>query len=63
MNKRDYLMKRHLKVIMVVDEDEEEVAHICLIMCVELLNGENFNSLEGRQNWDTKLRHFGHPIM
>jgi hypothetical protein len=33
-------MRRHLKVIMVVDGDvEEEVAHVCLITCVELLSG------------------------
>ena len=44
-------MMRHLKVIMVVDRDEkEEVAHIYRIMCAELLSGENFNCLEGRQN-------------
>jgi hypothetical protein len=38
---------------MVVDGDEEEVAHICPIMCAELFSGENFNCLEGRHNWDT----------
>jgi hypothetical protein len=47
-------MKRHLKVIMVVNGDEEgESAHVCPITCAELLSGENFNCLEGRQNWDT----------
>jgi len=47
--KRDCLMKRNLKVIMVVDRDEEEeVAHICPIICVELLVGENFNCLKER---------------
>jgi hypothetical protein len=45
---------RHLKVIVVVDGDEkEEVAHICPIMCAELISGEFFSCLEGRQNWDT----------
>jgi len=44
---------RHLKVIVVVDGDEEEVAHVYPITCAELLSGENFNCLEGRQNWDT----------
>jgi hypothetical protein len=49
---------------MVVDEDEdEEGAHICPIMCAELLSGENFNCLEGRQNWDTKLGYSRHPII
>jgi hypothetical protein len=39
---------------MVVDGDEEEeVAHIYPIICAELLNGENFNFFEERQNWDT----------
>jgi hypothetical protein len=33
-------MRKYLKVIMVVDGDEEEeVAHIYLITCVELLSG------------------------
>jgi len=41
-------------VIMVVDGDEEEhVTHVYPITCVELLSGENFSCLEGRQNWDT----------
>jgi hypothetical protein len=36
--KRDCLIRRHLKVIMVVDGDEEEeVTHVCPITCVELL--------------------------
>jgi hypothetical protein len=39
--KRDCLIRRHLKVIMVVDGDEEEeVAHVCPITCVEPLSGE-----------------------
>jgi hypothetical protein len=34
-------MRRHLKVIMVVDGDEEEEgAHVCPITCAELLSGE-----------------------
>jgi hypothetical protein len=50
--KRDCPIRRHLKVIMVVDGDEEEdVTHICPIMCAELLSGGIFFScLEGRQN-------------
>jgi len=33
--KRDCPIMRHLKVIMVVDgEEEEEVTHVCPIMCV-----------------------------
>jgi hypothetical protein len=36
-------MKRHLKVIMVVDGDEEgEIVHVCPITCAELLSGEKF---------------------
>jgi hypothetical protein len=36
---------------MVVDGDEEEeVTHVCPIMYVELLSGENFNCLDGRKN-------------
>jgi hypothetical protein len=39
---------------MVVDGDEEEEgAHVYPITCAELLSGENFNCLEGRQNWGT----------
>jgi len=39
--KRDCPIRRHLKVITVVDGDEEEeVTHVCPIMCVELLSGE-----------------------
>jgi hypothetical protein len=39
--KRDCPMRRHLKVIMVVDGDEEgESAHVCPITCAELLSGE-----------------------
>ena len=40
-------------VFMVVDEDEEEGAHVYPITCAELLSGEKFNCLEGRQYWDT----------
>jgi hypothetical protein len=41
-------------VFMVVDGDEEEhVTHVYLIIYAELPSGENFNCLEGRQNWDT----------
>jgi len=35
-------MRRHLKVITVVDGEEEEVAHICLIICAELLSREKY---------------------
>ena len=39
--KRDCPIRRHLKVIMVVDGDEEEEgAHVFPITCDELLNGE-----------------------
>ena len=39
---------------MVVDGDEEEEgAHVYPIICAELLSGEFFRCLEGRQNWDT----------
>jgi hypothetical protein len=42
---------------MVVDGDEgdeeDEGAHVCPITCAELLSGENFSCLEGRQNWNT----------
>jgi len=43
-------MKRHLKVIMVVDGDEEEEgAHVYPITCVELLSGEIWIALrEGK---------------
>jgi len=41
INKRDYSIRRHLKVIMVVDGDEEEdVTHVCPITCAKLLSGE-----------------------
>jgi hypothetical protein len=41
--KRDCPIRRHLKVIMVVDGDEEEdVTHIYPIMCAELLSGGIF---------------------
>jgi len=53
LTKGDCPIRRHLKVIVVVDGDEEEdVTHVCPITCVELLCG-NFNFLERRQNWDT----------
>jgi len=43
LTKRDCMMRRHLKVIMVVDGDEEEeITHVWPITCVELLNGEIF---------------------
>jgi hypothetical protein len=39
--KRDCPIRRHLKVIMVVDCDEEEDgSHVCPITCAELLSGE-----------------------
>ena len=38
--KRDCPIRRHLKVIMVVDGyEEEDVTHIYPIMCAELLSG------------------------
>jgi len=41
LTKRDCLMRRHLKVIMVVDGDEEEeITHVWPITCTELLSGE-----------------------
>ena len=41
--KRDCPVMRHLKVIMVVDgDDEEEGAHVYPITCVELLSEEIF---------------------
>ena len=50
--KRDCPIKRHLRVVMEVDGDEEEDAHVYPITCAELLSAE-FNCLDGRQNWDT----------
>ena len=51
--KRDCPIKRHPRVWMEVDGDEEEEgAYVCPITCAELLNGK-FNCLDGRQNWDT----------
>jgi hypothetical protein len=39
--KRDCPIRRHLKVIMVVNGDEEEdVTHVSLITCAELLSWE-----------------------
>jgi hypothetical protein len=51
--KRYCPIRRHLKVLMEVDEDEEEEgAHVCPITCAELLSGEILIALrEG--NWDT----------
>ena len=47
--KRDCPMRRHLKVIMVVDGDEEEEgAYIYPITCVELLSEEFNASKEGK---------------
>jgi hypothetical protein len=41
--KRDCPIMRHLKVIMVVDGDEEEeITHVCPITCVEQLSGGIF---------------------
>jgi len=52
---RDCPIKRHLKVIVVVDgdEEEEEGAHVYPITCAELISENFFSCLEGRQNWDT----------
>ena len=51
--KRDCPMRRHLKIIMMVDGDEEEEgAYVYPITCAELLS-EEFNCLERRQYWDT----------
>ena len=51
--KRDCSIRRHLRVLMEVDGDEEEEgAHVYPITCAELLSGE-FNYLDGRKNWDT----------
>ena len=39
--KRDCPIKRHLRVLMEVDGDEEEEgAHVCPITCAELFSGE-----------------------
>jgi len=50
INKRDCPIRRHLKVIMVVDGDEEEEgAHVYPITCVELLSGDIWIALrEGK---------------
>jgi hypothetical protein len=50
INKRDCPIRRHPKVIMVVDGDEEEEgAHVYPITCVELLSGEIWIALrEGK---------------
>ena len=50
--KKDCPIRRHLRVVMEVDRDEEEGTHVYPITCAELLSGE-FNCLDGRQNWDT----------
>jgi hypothetical protein len=58
--KRDCPMKRHLKVIMVFDgNEEEEDTHIWPIMCVELLSGGNFLVALRK----AKLGHSGHSII
>jgi hypothetical protein len=40
--------------VVVDGHEEDDVTHICPIMCAELLSGGIlfFNCLEGRQNWD-----------
>jgi hypothetical protein len=59
LTKGDCPIRRHLKVIMVVDgDDEEEGAHVYPITCVELLNEEIFIC-----RMKAKLGHSGHPIM
>jgi hypothetical protein len=47
--KRDCLIRRHLKVIMVVDgdEEEEEVTHVFPITCVEPLSEKCLIALRG----------------
>ena len=46
--KRDCPIRRHLRVLIEVDGDEEEEgAHVYPITCVELLSDE-FNCLDGR---------------
>ena len=56
--KRDCPIKRHLRVLMEVDGDEEEEdAYVYPITCAELLNGK-CNSL-----MKAKLGHSGHPVM
>jgi len=45
--KRDCPIRRHLKVIMVVDENEEEEdSYVCLITCAELLNKDILMALK-----------------
>jgi hypothetical protein len=39
--------------MVVVEEKKKNVTHVYPITCAELLSGEIFNCLEGRQNWDT----------
>ena len=52
--KIDCPIRRHLKVIMVVVEEKKKKVHMFTQLHVlKLLSGENFNCLEGRQNWDT----------
>ena len=56
--KRDCPIRRHLRVLMEVDGDEEEEgAYVYPITCAELLNGE-CNAL-----MKAKLGHSGHPVM
>ena len=44
-------MRRHLKILIAVNGDEkEEGAHVCLIICDELLSREKFSCLDGRKN-------------
>jgi len=61
INKRDCLLMRHIKVIVVVDidkDDEEKAVHVSLIMRVELLN-RDFSLLKGKG----KLGYSRHSIM
>ena len=61
INKRDFLLMRHIKVIVVVDidkDDEEKAVHVSLIMRVELLN-RDFSLLKGKG----KLGYSRHSIM
>ena len=56
--KRDCPIRRHLRVLMEVDGDEEEEgAHIYPITCAELLSGK-CNAL-----MKAKLGHSRHPVM
>ena len=55
--KRECPIRRHLRVLMEVDGDEEEGAYAYPITCVELLNGK-CNAL-----MKAKLGHSRHSIM